>query len=105
MRISDFAEGCQSPEGPCVTVAFTVTTVDGADLPETFDAIVTVAPKEGELEQALTTAEGPSFVVDVPVVEPCRADCTITVVAAPDETFTDPDLENNVARVLPPLLL
>jgi hypothetical protein len=36
---------------------------------------------------------------------PCQATCTITVVAAPDGTFTDPDLENNVARFLPPVFL
>ena len=104
VRITDYAEGCQAPDGPCVTVAFTVSTENDTDLPETFDVVVTVDPEAAKLEQSLTTAEGPSFVVHVPLAAPCRANCTITVVAAPDGTFTDPDLENNVARVLPPVL-
>ncbi len=104
VRISDHAEGCQGPDGPCVTVAFTVSTENETDLPETFDAVITVDPEAVKLERTLTTAEGPSFVVDVPLAAPCRANCTITVVAAPDGTFTDPDLENNVARVLPPVI-
>jgi hypothetical protein len=87
-----------------VTVAFAVTTENRTDLPATFDAIVTVDPEAAKLEQSLATADGTPFVVHVPLAEPCRANCTITVVAAPDGTFTDPNLENNVARVLPPVL-
>jgi hypothetical protein len=105
VQITDTAEGCRTPEGPCVTVAFAVTTENDTDLPETFDVVITVDPEAAKLEQTLTTAEGPSFVLDVPLMAPCQATCTITVVAAPDGTFTDPDLENNVARFLPPVLL
>jgi hypothetical protein len=67
--------------------------------------VITVDPEAAKLEQTLTTAAGPSFVLDVPLMAPCQATCTITVVAAPDGTFTDPDLENNVARFLPPVFL
>ena len=106
VQITDSSEGCRTPEGaPCVTVAFTVSTVNDTELPETFDVVITVDPEEAKLEQALTTAKGPSFVLDVPLATPCQANCTITVVAAPDGTFDDPDLENNVARRLPPVLL
>jgi hypothetical protein len=108
VEITDSAEGCRTPEGnPCVTVAFTVSTVNDTDLPETFDVVITVDPEGAELEQALTTVNGPTFILDVLLKTPCQANCTITVVAAPDGTFDDPELENNVARRLPrpPVLL
>ncbi|HXV95191.1 MAG TPA: PASTA domain-containing protein [Gaiellaceae bacterium] len=106
VEITDSAEGCRTPEGtPCLTVAFSVSTVNDTELPETFDVVITVDPEGAERQLKLTTANGPTFILDVPLKTPCQANCTITVVAAPDGTFDDPDLENNVARRGPPVLL
>ena len=105
VQITDYSEGCRTPEeSPCLTVAFTVSTVNDTDLPETFDVDITVDPEGAVLKQPLRTADGPSFVLNVPLSTPCQANCTITVVVVPDRTFDDPDLKNNVSRVSPPVI-
>ena len=105
VQITDYSEGCRTPEeSPCLTVAFTVSTVNDTDLPETFDVDITVDPEGAVLKQPLRTADGPSFVLNVPLSTPCQANCTITVVVVPDRTFDDPDLKNNVSRVTPPVI-
>jgi hypothetical protein len=105
VRITDTAGSCADVDGLCTTVFFTVSTVDGSALPATFDSVVTVEPAGIEpVEQSHTSASQPPFTAQVPLTDPCDSTCTYTVVVAPDGTFTDPDLDNNVARQLPPVI-